>query len=52
MALLRGLAARSVLMNSGIASTRIYVRVIGQPPAGAAGAPQDYIDLTQSDSQP
>jgi outer membrane protein OmpA-like peptidoglycan-associated protein len=52
MALLRGLAARSVLMNSGIPSTRIYVRVIGQPPAGAPGAPQDYIDLTQSDSQP
>jgi outer membrane protein OmpA-like peptidoglycan-associated protein len=52
MALLRGLAARSVLMNSGIPSTRIYVRVIGQPPAGAPGAPQDYIDLTQSDGQP
>lgn len=52
IALLRGLAARSVLMNSGIPSTRIYVRVIGQPLAGAQGAPQDYIDLTQSDSQP
>ncbi|WP_415483426.1 OmpA family protein [Acetobacter papayae] len=52
MALLRGLAARSVLMNSGIPSTRIYVRVIGQPAAGAQGAPQDYIDLVQSDSQP
>ena len=43
MALSRGLAARAVLINEGIPSTRIYVRVIGQPtPAdptsGSAGS--------------
>ncbi|WP_374196889.1 OmpA family protein, partial [Acetobacter sp. P1H12_c] len=52
MALSRGLAARSVLMNGGIASTRIYLRVIGLPKAPAANGGQDYIDIYQSDAVP
>lgn len=52
MALARGLAARSVLMNGGTPSTRIYVRVIGLPKDTKAGGQQDYIDLYQSDVEP
>ncbi|GAA3661947.1 hypothetical protein GCM10022398_04120 [Acetobacter lovaniensis] len=52
MALARGLAARSVLMNGGTPSTRIYVRVIGQPQNAKPDAPQDYIDIYQSDMEP
>lgn len=54
MALSRGLAARSVLMNAGIPSTRIYLRVIGVPQGSAAtqGGTQDHIDLYQSDETP
>ncbi len=52
ISLSRGLAARSVLMNSGIPSTRIYLRVIGLPKAPAANGGQDYIDIYQSDSVP
>ena len=60
MALSRGLAARAVLINEGIPSTRIYVRVIGQPTpdnpsaAGSTGAstdtgsPADRVDLRLS----
>ena len=48
-ALSRGLAARAVLINDGIPSTRIYVRVLGQvTPDGsgsAAAAPPDRVDL-------
>ena len=51
MALARGLAARSVLMNGGIPSTRIYLRVVGIPKAGGTtDVPQDHIDIYQSDS--
>ncbi len=46
MSLSRGLAARAVLINGGIASTRIYVRAIGQP---GDGGPADRVDLTRSD---
>lgn len=52
MALARGLAARSVLMNGGTPSTRIYVRVIGLPQNTKAGEPEDYIDIYQSDAEP
>lgn len=52
MALSRGLAARSVLMNGGIPSTRIYLRVIGLPKAPAPNGGQDYIDIYQSDAVP
>ncbi|MBE7212728.1 MAG: OmpA family protein [Gluconacetobacter diazotrophicus] len=44
LALSRGLAARAVLINDGIASTRIYVRVFG-PAAPAATGPADRVDL-------
>ena len=47
MSLARGLAARAVLINGGVASTRIYVRAIGQP---HDGGPADRIDLTRSDA--
>jgi outer membrane protein OmpA-like peptidoglycan-associated protein len=48
-ALSRGLAARAVLINDGIPSTRIYVRVLGQVPAGAdASAPPDRVDMRLS----
>ena len=49
MSLARGLAARAVLINGGVASTRIYVRAIGQP---HDGGPADRIDVTRSDAVP
>ncbi|NHO29679.1 OmpA family protein [Acetobacter farinalis] len=52
MALSRGLAARSVLMNGGIPSTRIYLRVVGLPKTPAADGVQDYMDIYQSDAVP
>ncbi len=48
----RGVAARAVLINDGIASTRIYVRVIGAAPAATDGAPPDRIDLLPSPAVP
>ncbi|WP_165991696.1 OmpA family protein [Acetobacter lambici] len=52
MALTRGLVARSVLMNGGTPSTRIYVRVIGQPKDAKPGTSEDYLDIYQSDAEP
>ncbi|MGO2959216.1 MAG: hypothetical protein ACTIDN_09295 [Acetobacter sp.] len=54
MALSRGLAARSVLMNGGIPSTRIYLRIIGIPKGQSAkpDTAQDHIDIYQSDAAP
>lgn len=52
MALARGLAARSVLMNGGTPSTRIYLRTIGVPKTPVADGGQDYIDIYQSDAAP
>lgn len=56
LSLARGLAVRSILIHAGIASTRIYVRAIGVPPAGAAKSPDtanetfsDHVDVTRSD---
>lgn len=46
IALSRGLAARAVLINGGIPSTRIYVRAIGQP---SDSGPADRIDIISSD---
>ncbi len=46
LSLSRGLAARAVLINAGIPSTRIYVRAIGRP---SDGGPADRTDLTRSD---
>lgn len=43
LSLARALAARAVLMNEGIASTRIYVRALGVP--GGDG-PADRVDVT------
>ncbi len=48
LALARGLAARAVLINDGIASTRIYVRVMGVPATADAAAPPDRVDLLLS----
>lgn len=48
IALSRGLAARSVLIHAGVASTRIYVRAIGQPPENQIGITPDCIDVTRS----
>lgn len=54
MALSRGLAARAVLINEGIPSTRIYVRVIGHPAAATlsadASALSDRVDMRLSQS--
>ena len=47
MSLARGLAARAVLINAGIPSTRIYVRVIGQP---HDDGPADRVDLTSPEA--
>lgn len=43
LSLARGLAARAVLLNSGIASTRIYVRALG---ANMQGGPANRVDVT------
>ncbi len=48
LALARGLAARAVLINDGIASTRIYVRVMDVPATADAAAPPDRVDLLLS----
>jgi outer membrane protein OmpA-like peptidoglycan-associated protein len=49
IALERGLAARAVLINDGIASTRIYVRVMDVPAGPKDGpAPPDRIDMLLS----
>ncbi|MCW4580039.1 OmpA family protein [Gluconacetobacter entanii] len=48
IALSRGLAARSVLIHAGVASTRIYVRAIGLPPENQIGITPDCIDVTRS----
>lgn len=42
LSLTRALAARAVLINEGIASTRIYVRALG---AAAGDGPADRVDL-------
>ena len=54
LAFQRGVAARAVLINDGIASTRIYLRVIGEPAAtaGADGASPDRVDLLLSPAIP
>lgn len=58
----RGVAARAVLINDGIASTRIYLRVIGSAQAasgpvpgtasGAAAPTPDRVDLVLSSATP
>ncbi|BAK84500.1 hypothetical protein GLX_20880 [Komagataeibacter medellinensis NBRC 3288] len=48
VALSRGLAARSVLIHAGLASTRIYVRAVGLPGENAQGAGADCVDVTRS----
>ncbi len=53
LALSRGLAARAVLINDGIASTRIYVRVMGTAPTGSGAGPDasvspDRVDMVLS----
>ena len=45
LSLSRALAARSVLVNEGIASTRIYVRALG---TNGPEGPADRVDLTAS----
>jgi outer membrane protein OmpA-like peptidoglycan-associated protein len=44
LSLARGLAARAVLLNDGIASTRIYVRALGASDPGSG--PADRVDVT------
>ncbi|TLU72061.1 OmpA family protein [Lichenicoccus roseus] len=46
LSLSRGLAVRAVLINSGIPSTRIYVRAIGRP---LDNSEPDRVDLARSD---
>jgi outer membrane protein OmpA-like peptidoglycan-associated protein len=43
LSLSRALAVRSVLMQAGIASPRIYVRALG---SASAGGPPDRVDIT------
>lgn len=52
MALSRGLAVRAVLMNAGIPSTRIYVRVLGLPSGEDAANAPDHVDMRRSDTVP
>ena len=49
LSLARALAARAVLINEGIASTRIYVRALG--PAAGDGPP-DRVDLSTNTPVP
>lgn len=52
MSLSRGLVIRAVLMNAGIPSTRIYVRVIGLPNKTGIETPADRADIRRSDEAP
>ncbi|NHN89729.1 OmpA family protein [Acetobacter conturbans] len=52
MSLSRGLAVRAVLMNAGVPSTRIYVRVIGLPDKTGIETPADRADMRRSDEVP
>ncbi len=52
LALSRGLAARAVLINDGIPSTRIYVRVMGTAPANGGSAPNASTSPNLSASVP
>jgi outer membrane protein OmpA-like peptidoglycan-associated protein len=45
LSLARGLAVRSVLINAGIASPRIYVRALGAASPEMAGGPADRVDI-------
>jgi outer membrane protein OmpA-like peptidoglycan-associated protein len=45
LSLSRGLAARSLLIGQGIASTRIYVKALGLAPGPQADAPPDRVDI-------
>jgi len=49
LSLSRALAARAVLVNEGIASTRIYVRALG---ANGPAGPADRVDLTTAGPAP
>ncbi|WP_158093468.1 OmpA family protein [Acetobacter sp. DsW_063] len=51
MALQRGLAVRAVLMNAGVPSTRIYVRVLPAP-TSPGPEPADRVDIRRSDAVP
>ncbi|AQS85706.1 MAG: OmpA family protein [Acetobacter aceti] len=52
MSLSRGLTIRAVLMNAGIPSTRIYIRVIGLPDKTGIETPADRADIRRSDEAP
>ncbi|MCQ9156442.1 OmpA family protein [Acidomonas methanolica] len=51
VALARALTVRAVLVNEGVATTRIYPRAIGLPPHGDASTP-DRLDLIASGTVP
>lgn len=51
VALARALAVRSILINSGVATTRIYPRAIGVLPAGDSGPP-DRLDVIAEGAVP
>lgn len=52
LALMRGLAARAILMNAGIPSTRIYVRVGSPVEKPSPETPADRVDMRLSDALP
>ena len=53
LSLARALAARAVLMDAGIASTRIYPRALGPTVApGSEDVPADRVDLIRSPAEP
>jgi len=47
LSLARALAVRAVLMDAGVASTRIYPRAMGPAPEAPSDAPPDRVDLTR-----
>lgn len=51
VALARALVVRSILINGGVATTRIYPRAIGVPPAGDS-SPPDRLDVIAEGAVP
>jgi outer membrane protein OmpA-like peptidoglycan-associated protein len=52
LSLARGLAIRAILINEGVASTRIYVRALGSNAEAIGAAPPDRTDILVSPPDP
>ena len=52
LSLARGLAVRALLINEGVASTRIYVRALGGNAEAIGSAPADRTDIMIGSTPP